>query len=247
MMQSGAALVVVMLSAALPAMTMSLAPTASPPPLLVCTTAMSLEGMAFCRHALRTPGEYRVRALCRNPDSARACELREAGAEVVVADNHDVGSLVKAFDGADGIYAITTWSGSSFSSSGVVERAPNLEPKHLEESEVAQGLNILRAAEQTPSLRHFVLQSMHRGGAEPRDATTPAPLHHRAKWRQESALLASTELPCPWSVLRQPTYLENFANDANAAQGTELRLLRPGVVSGLLDPEDGPKAYRVSK
>lgn len=79
---------------------------------------------------------------------------------------------------------------------------------------------------------------MHRGGAEPRDATTPAPLHHRAKWRQESALLASTELPCPWSVLRQPTYLENFANDANAAQGTELRLLRPGVVSGLLDPED---------
>ena len=75
------------------------------PPLLVCTTASSLEGVAFCRHALKNPGEYRVRALVRNPQSARAKTLADLGAEVCVADNHDVGSLERAFEGAHGVYA----------------------------------------------------------------------------------------------------------------------------------------------
>ena len=54
--------------------------------------------------------------------------------------------------------------------------------------------NDVAAAERTPSLEHFVLQSMHRGGrtAGTADATVPAPLHHRAKWRQEEALRASS-------------------------------------------------------
>ena len=240
---------------------------AKPPPLLVVTTASSLEGVAFCRHALRTPGEYRVRALVRNPASARAAALAELGAEVCVADNHDTESLERAFAGAHGIYACTTWSGSSFAADGTVVRSDNLEPArtserhtvhrsqravrrspltprtvcvlqaHLEESEYQQGLNILRAAETTESLQHFVLQSMHKGG-RPHAQSTPAPLHHSAKWRQEEALMASSSLPCPWSVLRQPTYLENFANDETAAEGTQLRLLKPGVVSGLLAPDE---------
>ena len=207
-------------------------------PLTVCTTASSLEGVAFCKHALEG-GNFRVRALCRNPDSYRARELASMGAEVVVADNNDLHSLVQAFEGAHSVYAITTWSGSSFTSDGTVVRSENLDSRHLEESEVSQGANILRAAERTPTLRHFLLQSMHRGGrSEPPDPSTPAPLHHRAKWRQEEALFASSELACAWSVLRQPTYMENFANDETAAQGTQLRLLRPGVVSGLLAEED---------
>lgn len=208
------------------------------PPLLCVTTASSLEGAAFCRHALRTPNEFRVRALVRNPSSLRARQLEELGAEIVVADNHDVDALSKAFDGASGVYACTTWSGSRFTADGTVVRPDDLDPRRLEESEVEQGLNILRAAEHTPSLRHFVLQSMHRAGREAPDASVDAPLHHRAKWRQEEALRASRSLGCAWSILRQPTYLENFANDETAAQGTQLRLLRPGVVSGLLAPKD---------
>jgi hypothetical protein len=79
---------------------------------------------------------------------------------------------------------------------------------------------------------------MHRGGREqPVDASVVAPLHHRAKWRQEEALQHAA-LPCAWSILRQPTYLENFANDATAAKGTLLRQIRPGVVSGLLKPDE---------
>ena len=213
------------------------APLSSPPPLLCVTTASSLEGVAFCRNALHTPGEFRVRALVRNLHSARARTLAELGAEVMVADNEDEESLRSAFDGVDGLYAITTWSGSRFTEGGQVVRADNLDPQHLEESEVKQGLNILRAAERTPTLQHFVLQSMHTGGRTAADASIIAPLHHRAKWRQEQALRASS-LGCAWSILRQPTYMENFGNDATAAQGTQLRRLRPGVVSGLLAPEE---------
>lgn len=214
------------------------APAKPPPPLLVCTTAASLEGMAFCRHALRTPGEFRVRAVVRNPESSRALQLESMGAELVVADNHDRDSLVSALDGAHGLYAITTWSGSSFQADGTVVRSDNLDPHHLEESEVAQGLNILHAAERTPTLQHYLLQSMHRGGREPVDASVEAPLHHRAKWRQEEALLESTALGGARSILRQPTYLENFANDVTAARGTKLRLVQPGVISGLLAADE---------
>lgn len=192
--------------------------------------------MAFCRHALAS-GNFRVRALCRNPESVRAKSLADHGAEICIADNCDLDSLKAAFEGAHGVYAITTWSGSSFADDGSLVRANDLDPGRLEESEVAQGLNILRAAEGTPSLTHFVLQSMHRGGRQPIDASVAAPLHHRAKWRLEGALRASS-LRCAWSILRQPTYLENFANDAVAAKGTELRQLTGGVVSGLLAQDE---------
>ena len=55
-----------------------------------------------------------------------------------------------------------------------------------------------------------------------------------------------TDLSCSWTILRQPTYLENFANDETAAQGTALRLLRPGLVSGLLGPEEALTVISVS-
>jgi uncharacterized protein YbjT (DUF2867 family) len=77
---------------------------------------------------------------------SRAQQLRALGAEVVAADNHDIDSLEAALEGAHGVYAITTWSGSSFAADGTVVRSDNLDPVHLEESEVAQGINILRAA-----------------------------------------------------------------------------------------------------
>jgi len=204
-------------------------------PLLVCTTAPCLEGMAFCKSALES-GEYRVRALCRNAESPRAKTLAAMGAEIVVADNLCESSLIRGFKDADGIYAIVTWSGSAIAPDGRLKRASDVSSKQLEASEVAQGLNILRAAEQTPSLRHLVLQSMHRGGREAPDPKILAPFHHRAKWQLEDAL-AQSHLPS-WSILRQPTYLENFGNDETTAQGTKLVRIRPGVISGLLDKDE---------
>ncbi len=227
-------------------------------PLLVCTTAPSLEGMAFCRQVLKR-GQFRVRALTRNLESPRAKVLQEMGAELFVADNEDVESLRRAFKGAHGVYGITTWSGATFARDGSVQRDTSKKSRELEDAEARQGQNIIEAAlgtgrkhdsyaRQQPTVKHFVLQSMHRGGRKsPSEYPNPeveAPLHHKAKWRQEDALLtrmhksksdSGSSVEPRWSILRQPTYLENFDNESNAAKNTKLRSLRPGVVGGLLD------------
>ena len=229
-------------------------------PLLVCTTAPSLEGTAFCRQVLKR-GKFRVRALTRNVDSPRSQALKKMGAELFVADNEDVESLRRAFEGAHGVYGITTWSGATFAKDGSVVRDTSLDSRELEDAEVRQGQNIIDAAlgtgrayddehRQHPKVKHFVLQSMHRGGrrsaSEYPDPDVEAPLHHKAKWRQEDALLtrmngaeSRIKHKTRWSVLRQPTYLENFDNESDAAKNTKLRSLRPGVVGGLL-AEDIP-------
>ena len=74
------------------------------------------------------------------------------------ANNLDVADLERAFEGACGVYAITTGSGSNFAADGSVLCALDLGSAELEDSEVLKGRNINRAAEGTPSLRHLVLQ-----------------------------------------------------------------------------------------
>ena len=88
-----------------------------------------------------------------------------------------------------------------------VQRDTNLNEQQLEDAEVRQGQNIIEAALGTgrenhdeqrrhPSVKHFVLQSMHRGGRKSKSEypkpEVEAPLHHKAKWRQEDALLTRT-------------------------------------------------------
>lgn len=52
-------------------------------------------------------GGFAVRALTRNPDSAKAKALAEAGAEVVAANIDDRASLEQAFAGCYGAFAVT--------------------------------------------------------------------------------------------------------------------------------------------
>ncbi|GHH30122.1 nucleotide-diphosphate-sugar epimerase [Lentzea cavernae] len=59
--------------------------------------------------ALLADGEFAVRALARNPESAAAAKLAALGAEVVAADLYDVDSLRKGFDGAYGAYLVTPY------------------------------------------------------------------------------------------------------------------------------------------
>jgi uncharacterized protein YbjT (DUF2867 family) len=54
-------------------------------------------------------GEFRVRALTRNPDSDKARALAAAGAELVRADLDDQASLERAFAGAHGDFALTNF------------------------------------------------------------------------------------------------------------------------------------------
>ncbi len=52
-------------------------------------------------------GQYKVRALTRDPNSEKARALASAGAEVVAADVDDVESLKRAFSGCYGVFCVT--------------------------------------------------------------------------------------------------------------------------------------------
>ena len=70
--------------------------------------ATGAQGGGLVRAILADPASgFTARALTRDPDSARAKELEALGAEVVAADLHDPGSLVRAFRGAHGAYLVT--------------------------------------------------------------------------------------------------------------------------------------------
>ncbi len=72
--------------------------------LVAVTGATGRQGSAVTRHLLR--GGWRVRALTRNPDSSRAQELSDLGADVVKADFDEPDTLRAAFRDAHGVYSV---------------------------------------------------------------------------------------------------------------------------------------------
>ena len=70
--------------------------------------ATGSQGGGLARAILAEPdGDFAVRALTRHPDSERAGELHEMGAEIVQADLDDEPTVAKAFDGAYGAFMLT--------------------------------------------------------------------------------------------------------------------------------------------
>ena len=186
--------------------------------------ATGLQGGATADALLATGA--RVRALVRNPRSARAKALDQRGAEVVRADLDDPASLRAGFAGVDAVSAMTT----------LLARGP--------EGEVEQGVAMADAAFQA-GVQHMVYSSV--GGAERR---TGIP-HFESKRRVEEHL----ESLGLWTTFVRPTFfMENFTGrlPPRVEDGTlVLRLaLRPTtplqmiavkdigtvVVAALLDP-----------
>jgi uncharacterized protein YbjT (DUF2867 family) len=70
--------------------------------------ATGAQGGGLVRAILRDDvGEFRVRAITRDAQSAKARELAQLGAEVVAADIDDENSLRRAFEGAHGVFCVT--------------------------------------------------------------------------------------------------------------------------------------------
>ncbi len=70
--------------------------------------ATGAQGGGLAEVILNDPlSEFSVRAVTRNKESDKAKELAEKGAEVVEADVDNAESLIKAFEGANGVYAVT--------------------------------------------------------------------------------------------------------------------------------------------
>ncbi|MBC6445707.1 NmrA/HSCARG family protein [Actinokineospora xionganensis] len=93
---------------------------------IAVTGATGRQGGAVARHLLADG--WRVRALTRDPNSAKARALVEAGADVVKADMDDPDTLSPAIEGAYGVYSV-----QNFMISGL-------------EAEVRQGKNVADAA-----------------------------------------------------------------------------------------------------
>jgi uncharacterized protein YbjT (DUF2867 family) len=77
-------------------------------PIIAVAGATGAQGGGLARAILADPARpFDVRALTRDPTSAKARELAALGAEVVAADVDDRESLARAVAGAHGLYAVT--------------------------------------------------------------------------------------------------------------------------------------------
>lgn len=118
-----------------------------------------------------------VRAITRNPHSARAQHLSQTGIEVVAADLDDVESLTHAFTGVTGAFAVTT----------PFEDGPD--------AETEQGMNMVTAAAKA-QVPHLVFSSVANA-----DRHTGIP-HFESKAAIETALADSG---VPYTIVG-PTY-----------------------------------------
>lgn len=147
--------------------------------------ATGLQGGAVAR-ALLSRGHH-VRALVRNVESDAAKHIASLGAELVVGDSEDQGSVVRAAGGVDSVYAMT-----SFFTSGL-------------DAEVRQGKTIADAVKEA-GVEHFVYASV--GNA---DQATGIP-HFESKYEIEKRIV---ELGLPHTIVAPVYFYENLLNPWN--------------------------------
>jgi uncharacterized protein YbjT (DUF2867 family) len=149
-----------------------------PGPVLV-TGATGRQGGAVVRHLLARGAS--VRALTRNPASARARELPAIGVQLVIGDMEDPGSLERAMQGSYGVYSVQDFTVGF-------------------EREVRQGQNVAEAA-RSAAIEHLVYSSV--GGAERNSRID----HWDSKWRIEQQI---RKLGIPATVIRPASFMENY-------------------------------------
>jgi len=115
----------------------------SPKKLIAVTGATGAQGGGLARAILNDPSsEFRVRAITRDVNSDKAKELARLGAEVVAGDVDDEASLVKAFEGAHGVFCVTFFWHHFWAA-----------------QEIAQAANMAAAAKKA-SVRHVIWSSL---------------------------------------------------------------------------------------
>ena len=143
--------------------------------------ATGKQGGAVVRHL--QAGDFRVRALTRDPEASKAQPLREIGAELVRGDLTQRASLDEALAGAWGVFSMAT----------PFEAGP--------EAEIRQGTTLGDAAS-AAGVRHYVYSSV--GGAD-RDSGVP---HFESKWAIENHLRS---LGLALTIIRPTYFFENFS------------------------------------
>ncbi|QXJ26443.1 NmrA family NAD(P)-binding protein [Actinomadura graeca] len=165
-------------------------------PVLV-TGATGRQGGATAR-ALRAAG-VPVRALVRDPATGLAKAVEALGAELVTGDLHDLGSVIRAAEGARAVFSVQmpamTADGFDF------------------EGEVAQGVNLIEGAK-AAGVPQFVHTSVSGAGqhtrapgwAEGRWATMEPTLGAKSAVQDR---LRAADFP-HWTLLKPGFFMENF-------------------------------------
>ncbi|WP_327093214.1 NmrA/HSCARG family protein [Nonomuraea sp. NBC_01738] len=180
--------------------------------------ATGLQGTAVTRHLLGDG--WRVRALTRDPDGAKAQDLRRAGAEPVRADMEDVASLVAAAEGVWGLFSVQPTVGS-----------PGTAPDFTSADEVRWGRNVADAA-QAAGIGHLVFTSVAAAG---RHLTEPLPANLISKWHIEQHIAG---LGLPATILRPVSFMENFTGGYALQNGSLVSGLAPDTVQQLMAVDD---------
>ncbi|MFC3995827.1 NmrA family NAD(P)-binding protein [Nocardiopsis sediminis] len=171
-------------------------PSTGSAPVLV-TGATGRQGGATAR-ALLAAG-VPVRALVRDPATARARAVEALGAELVTGDLHDRESVVRAAEGARSVFSV---------------QMPEPTPDGFDfDGEVAQGINLIEGA-RAAGVPQFVHTSVAGAGQH-----TEAPGWAEGRWASmEPTLGAKAAIQDRlraagfprWTLLKPGTFMENF-------------------------------------
>ncbi|KAF7531080.1 hypothetical protein G7054_g9233 [Neopestalotiopsis clavispora] len=117
--------------------------------LIVVVGATGGQGGGVVNAFLSNP-DYRVRGIARNTNSDKSRALTAKGVKMVQADQKDEESLVRAFDGATAIFAVTDYYDFFF------ERGKDASI----ELEYLYGTNLAKAAAQVPTLETYIWSTL---------------------------------------------------------------------------------------
>ncbi|MBW4425300.1 MAG: NmrA/HSCARG family protein [Nostoc desertorum CM1-VF14] len=156
--------------------------------LILVTGATGNQGSAIARHLLQR-GNFKVRALVRDPNKPASLALQQAGAELVVGDLNDRASLDRALQGAYGVFSLQIFQDGL-------------------ETEIRQGKAVADAAS-SAGIQHLVYSSV--GSAE-RNTGVP---HFDSKFQVEEYIRALAKpLPgrneLPYTILRPVFFFYNY-------------------------------------
>jgi len=175
---------------------------------ILVTGGTGRQGGAAARHLLADG--WKVRALVRDPDSARALALAESGAELVKGDLLDRASLDRAVDGAHGVYSVQTPRGVGAG------------------DEQREGFNLADAAADA-GVEHLVFSSVI-------GADRPVAGYQLPKHEIEAHIV---ELGIPATVLRPVTFMENWLGQKETILSGHLRApAAPDVVRQFIAVDD---------
>ncbi|WP_422749417.1 NmrA/HSCARG family protein [Mycobacterium sp. WMMD1722] len=163
--------------------------------------------------ALLEDGTFAVRALTRDPSSAKAQALTGAGAEVVAADLEDEASLASAFAGVHGAFVVTNYW------------APLTPEQEAERSraarELAQAAAAARALERAGA-RHVVWSTLEdTRGRFADDAAVPDVEGYKVPHFDAKAEADAYFAGLPTTYLRTTLFFEGFASSFPPVPGED--------------------------